>query len=121
MDRATLNRLAQSGFETVTGDELSTLAPWCRDWCEATGDGRYCIISDALASIDTWWSDHNDSVPAKLLEEISAVLRRDLPAVLSEDDLSSASMLAATMRRSIAQHLLPVSEWEARGCAHRSS
>lgn len=50
MDKRTFSQLASVGLSAGPGKVLTDLWVWCRDYCEASGDARYCLIGDTLRS-----------------------------------------------------------------------
>lgn len=121
MDSYALRRLASEGLEAAQGDDLTGLALWCRDYCEASGDARYCSVGDALRSLDEWRQEHDErgGVPYALLNEIDRIIKAWLPDILDLDDPADASQLARTLRQEVQSLLLGPDEWVARGYAVR--
>lgn len=117
MDSSTLERLARDGFAAVPGDQLTDLAVWCRDYCEASGDGRYCSVGETLRSIDDWWREHDEpgGVPTELLREIEHEVMSWLPAVLAAVTPGDGAALARTMREAVQARLLGPSDWRRDG------
>lgn len=117
MDSSTLRRLANEGLAAAPGDELTDLAIWCRDYCEASGDGRYCSLGETLRSLDDWRQQHDErgGVPAGLLRDIERVIKAWLLAILDAEDPAEGSQLARTLRQEVQSLLLDPAEWAARG------
>ena len=117
MDLQTLRSLPD-GLLAGSG-ALTSVAIWCRDWCAATGDGRYCILGEALGALDEWWSEHNErgGVPTALLAELQAVLASRLADVLDAPLPADGASLAALLRDEVCALLLPASAWVANGYA----
>ena len=113
MDSSRLRSLAAEGFEVVPGDLLTTLAAWCREWCVATGDARFCIIGDTLAALDEWRREHDEAggVPTRLLDDIESHLTRNLAMSISAERPVDGAYWADTMRREVLPLLLPPSQW----------
>lgn len=118
MDRQALEQLAGRGLGAeFLPEELPGLAAWCRDWCEASGDARYCVLADALA----WLDDAVDEqgVPKQLIERINAELTRYLPAILELDDIAGAASMARILRERIQSLPWSLDAWVAEGWASR--
>jgi hypothetical protein len=109
-----LEALAADGFKAVRPEELGDLAAACREYCENTGDGRYCILADVLSAMDDWWSEHNESggVPQYIVHDLEGVLGSHLLPVLRSDNLAEAAMLATMLRREIEPKLTGPSGWK---------
>lgn len=103
MDYSTLSRLGAEGLAAVPGDQLTTLADWCEDWAEATGDARYCFIARALGAVAGWREEHDEAggVPAEFLSEIDSLVRAELPAALAAETPSHGAHLAADLCRQV--------------------
>lgn len=113
MDSSTLRRFAEEGFRAVPGHALADLAVWCRDYCEISGDARYCSIGEALRRVDEWRTEYDESggVPTALLSQIDHVVRRDLPAILDAATPADGSLLARGFREEVTGFLLPPERW----------
>ena len=119
MDSSTLRRLAADGFSAIPGSQLRDLAAWCQDWCEATGEVRYCILAGTLASIDDWLGEHG--VPQALSHEVQLILRSGIPAILDAEP-SSGALLAVSMREEVAPLLISsTKDWIEQGYAEGPS
>lgn len=115
MDSSTLRRLAAEGFSAVPDSQLRDLAAWCQDWCEATGEGRYCILADMLARIDDWLGEHG--VPVALFQQVELALGSWIPAIMDADP-SSGALLAVGMREEVGPLLMSsTKDWTERGYA----
>lgn len=121
MDHETLERLAADGLSALPGNQLHDLAVWCWDWCEVTGDGRYCSLWRTLDDLDAWLSEHEErgGVPRALAKEIDGLIRSRLGEVLQADSPESGAVLARNLRIEVAERLLPPSEWVSEGWAAR--
>ena len=121
MDSSALERLAAEGLSATPGNELTDLAVWCRDYCEASGDGRYCSVGDTLRSLDDWRVEHDErgGVPSALLTQIDRVIKSWLPDILALEDPADATQLARTLREEVQSLLLGPAEWVERGYAER--
>lgn len=121
MDSSSLRKLATDGFAAAPGDEFTDLAVWCRDYCEASGDGRYCSLAETLKSLDDWRREHDErgGVPNALLNEIEHAIKTWLPDILDAEDAADGSQLARTLRQEVQSMLLGPSDWVDRGYAER--
>jgi hypothetical protein len=117
MDQHKLEQLADRGFRSVGLSELEPLGLWCRDRCEHSGDGRYCLVGETLCALADWWEecDERGGVPSALLSEIEAELMGSLRHIIFDDDFASAAMAAGRLRRSIQVRLLAPTDWRAYG------
>lgn len=106
---------------SANGSEIGDLATWCHDWCIASGDARFCVLSEVLDDIDRWWTEHDErgGVPSALLEQIDTCLRPGLTTVLELEDAAVAAQIANDLRAEVASHLLPAREWVRRGYARQ--
>jgi hypothetical protein len=116
VDQSMLETLAFDGIAGVGGNMLASLADWCWDWCEATGNGAYASISVTLRRIDRWWSEYS-AIPTVILESLDDLLRRDLPHILAAEDPSSAAQMARSLRLEAEALLLPPEQWPTRSLA----
>jgi hypothetical protein len=116
VDSSTLRRLGEGGFDAVPWDELHDLSEWCRDWCETTGDGRFCVLADVLRMIYQWDSQ---GVPTDLLTRVEAALTA-IPGIM-DADVTSGTLLAVGLREEVGSSLLSPGEWIAQGYASRGS
>lgn len=113
MDLYELTKLASGGFAAVPASKLADLSMWCRDWCDETGDGRYCILSQTFEAIAVWWGEHDayGGIPQPLAARLDQALQGALPGLLAEPDLTVAAHLASTLREQLLGLLLPVESW----------
>ncbi len=118
MDSSTLRRLGEGGFDAVRVSQFPDLAAWCQDWCQATGDGRYCILARVLGMIDEWWSDQG--VPEELGREVERTLTSKIPAIIEAESPASGAAFAVGLREEIASLLLTPAAWVERGYAEPS-
>lgn len=111
MDSFALRRLAEQGFSGDT--QLTDLAVWCIDFCEASGDARYCSVGQALRSLDEWWSRYDESggVPAEFLRRIEEVVKGRLPDILDTESAADAAPLARLFRQEVESLLFDVRDW----------
>lgn len=98
MDQSELRRLASQGLGSFPPEGLTDLAEWCRDFCWASGNVRYCILNDVFAMIHRAW---DAPVLASTSNAISDVLWLELPPLLTEQENEAARVLAVAMRSSI--------------------
>lgn len=113
VDHSMLEVLADEGIAGVGGNMLGSLADWCWDWCEATGNGAYASISVTLRRIDRWWSEYS-AIPTVILESLDDLLQRDLPHILATEELPSAAQMARSLRLDVEALLLPPEQWPTR-------
>jgi hypothetical protein len=116
VDSSTLDRFADIGFAAVPGGALRDLAAWCCDYCEATGDARYCAIGRMLLAVDEWWSQYDESggVPSGIVQQVETLIRRDLPAILGQDSPADAGVLARLLRQEVTALLVGPERWPLR-------
>ncbi len=109
MDMDLLRRVAGAGLENLDPAAARSLGIWLTDWCEQGGDGRYCILGDALQSLDDWREQHEEAggVPTYLLAEIDSELVKWLPEIMRAKDPASGAALATVLKREIMVRLLP--------------
>lgn len=84
MNLASLRKPASNDLRDA---DLRDVAALCWDWCEASGDGRYCSLGRTLKSIHGWWAEHDErgGVPTAVLDDLGLVLRRDLPRIIKRN------------------------------------
>lgn len=107
---ARLDRLASSGFSAVPPSAFADLAQDCWDWCEASGDGRYCSLSRMLTAVDAWWSEY-EAIPRSLSDAIESTLKAWLGDVLTAPDAATGANLARLLRQQVLALLLPPQRW----------
>jgi hypothetical protein len=110
MDQGTLRALAEEGFGAVPPNEFEHLARDCWDWCEATGDGRYCSLAHTLAAVSSWWSEY-EAVPRSLSEDIERVFLAWLGDIMACEDRAAGANLARLFRQEVLSMLLPPQRW----------
>lgn len=117
MDSSTLRALAHGGFQAVPASQFVDLAAWCRDYCEASGDARYCAVGTAFGAVGVWWDEHDEAggIPSKLADEIETTITRWLPQVLEFQDPADAAPMARALREEVQALLLPPAKWVERG------
>lgn len=97
--REHLDRLAAGGTTAVPVDQFEDLAEWTRDWCIATGDARFCVLSEMLRQLFEIYGEQGVRVSAA--RELDAMLVRELPGVLEADEAGSGAQLAEALRRAV--------------------
>lgn len=103
MSRESLQQLVDGGLIALPPARLGEVAAWCWDWCEATGDGRYCGLSKTLEIISDWFERHDKygGVPTDTVRELDEFLARELPSVLAAVDPASGTMLGRELREAV--------------------
>lgn len=92
-------RLAELGLADLPPSQLGSVAESSWEWCEATGDGRYCLIWQILTMVDDWFGDPGEGAMANnFFMRLDAILRRELPGVIDAATAQVGCALAATMR-----------------------
>lgn len=112
MDLTRLEHLASEGFVAVGPDEFGDLWRWCWDWCEATGDGRFCTLADLLRTVDQWW-DECQVVPTTLARAIEQRFMEGLPAILAADTPQAGCHFARLLRQETLGFLKSPEDWPA--------
>lgn len=110
MSLAQLERLSQDGLAGFPVTGFGDLALWCWDWCEATGDGRYCSISYTLAAVNRWW-DQYGVVPQAIAAEIDVHCREELALAVAAMDHSEGVYFARLFRQKVVALLRPPEDW----------
>lgn len=87
--REDLVRLALNGLAAYPPAGLGDLCSWCRDWCLAAADVRYCALADALQVVADWFDDRG-GVLSSSMKELDVALQQNLPHIIDEDDASVA-------------------------------
>lgn len=112
MDLTTLEHFSRRGFRAVTPERLGDLWRWCWDWCEATGDARFCSLAETFRAIDQWWDEYH-VVSTTLAATIEQQLLRGLPAVLSAPSPEDGCHFARLLRQDVLPLLKPPADWPA--------
>jgi 5'-deoxynucleotidase YfbR-like HD superfamily hydrolase len=112
VDLATLERFSRDGFAAVTPDELNDLWRWCWDWCEATGDARFCSLADLFRAIDQWWEEYQ-VVSTTLARTIESRLVSGLDDVLTAESADEGCHFARLLRQDVLPLLRPPADWPA--------
>src|SRR5215217_1232461 len=81
VDQASLRRLAEQGLAPFPPAAIGSLADWCWDMGETTGDARYCSLWRALSWIGDLFDD-TCGVPTAAVERLDMTLREWIPAIL---------------------------------------
>jgi hypothetical protein len=97
LDRQDLSRLAERGVAAFPPANLSTLAEWCWDFGESSGDARYCSLWRTLSMVAAPF-DQDDALSSAVVARIDSVLRTSLPDVLTADSAADGSLLARALR-----------------------
>lgn len=90
-----LSRLSEGGLAAFPPTALTDAATWARQFCWASGDVRYCIISETLFRIDRWWDF--DTPYLETVRRLDVVLKDLLRASLIESDPETARYLALAL------------------------
>jgi hypothetical protein len=106
-----LQLLATNGFAAVPPLRFGELADACWDWCEATGDGRFCSLARTLSLVSQWWSEY-EAVPTLLSLEIEREFILWLGDVLDSEDLAAGAMSSRCLRQAVIALLLPPQRWD---------
>lgn len=101
MDLQSLARLADEGIASFPPYALSDLSEWCWDYCEATGDARYCSLSSAIHAIANLFDGGRGQPSTTLVSRIDDLLREAIPDVLSADTQDHGSQLSRILRLAI--------------------
>lgn len=112
MDIGTLERFSRDGFTAVAPDQLADLGRWCWDWCEATGDGRFCSLAALFHAIDQWWDEYQ-VVSTTLARTIEVTLIAGLGDVLAAGSPEEGSHFARLLRQAVLPLLRPPADWPA--------
>lgn len=112
MDVTTLDRLAAHGFSAVSPERFGDVWRWCRDWCEATGDARYCSLSELFRAINQWWDEYG-VVSTPVAAAIERTLMQGLPAVLAAPSPVEGTHFARLLRQQVLPLLAPPERWPA--------
>jgi hypothetical protein len=104
--RSQLRRIASEGLGAFPPAALSHAADAARDFCWASGDVRFCVLSDLLLVLDELWEG---PVESALVDQIDRILAEELPAILHHADPDTGRVLALACRtRVIALISLPL-------------
>jgi hypothetical protein len=93
------------GVRALPPDLLDTLAPWCWDWGETTGDARFCSLSRSLQILADTFDKRGESggPPAPFVDQVDDLLRADVPSVLDATSAEEGSLLARALRQELAR------------------
>jgi len=95
MTEELLLTLAAGGLEAVPIEQFGFLEMWCRDWCVATGDGRFCIVSELLREIDA--ATYDQGLALSVAEQVDRAIRSELPHILSAETPASGAQQAQAL------------------------
>lgn len=101
MDQSSLLRLADRGLGAFPPERLTDLAAWCRDWVDATGDGRYCSVAQALERIGAPF-ESDELLSTATVRRLDLVLQQELPAIVRAETAEIGALLARAMRERLA-------------------
>lgn len=101
MDEAELERLAAHGLSAILPVErLRTVADYCWDHGETSGDARYCSLWRTLDEICEVFEDAG-YMRTRTVDRIDQVFRRHLPGVLSASSAEEGALQARRLREEI--------------------
>jgi hypothetical protein len=100
MDHQSLRRLADDGLAAYPPVDITTLADWCWEYGEATGDARYSSLWRALRSIVCSFED-TDALPTLTVMRIDALLRESVPDIVDAESPEAGAQLARRMREDL--------------------
>lgn len=101
LDQFSLRRLADDGLARFPPARLHEAAEWCWEFGAATGDARWCLLSRTLARLAAPFVDSIGALPSELVDQIDAVLREQLPDVLSATSAVEGASLARLLDESL--------------------
>jgi orotate phosphoribosyltransferase len=95
VDYSYLAILAKHGFQGLPASRLGDLATWCKDWCAATTDAKYCFLSDVFENIYCHWIEEDEygGLPESHADALNRLFIESLPRILSEGDSTVAISL----------------------------
>jgi hypothetical protein len=105
VDLNSLLRLSSGGIAQYPPSELATLADWCWDRGETTGDARYCSLSRSLTHIAKLFED-DQGVPGGLINALDQLLSSRVSGILEADTAEIGASLARSLREEIVLELL---------------
>jgi hypothetical protein len=101
LDEAELERLVELGVRALLPVErLRTVADYCWDRGETTGDARYCSLSKTFGYIVKLLEDYG-AIEARTLDSVDRALQRDLGAVLAADTAEAGALLGRSLREEV--------------------
>lgn len=103
MDRNSLLRLANDGIARFPPADLQTLADWCWDYGEATGDARYCSLWRCLDLLAERFAQF-EALAAEDVSFYDGLLRACMADILD----ASESALAASLARQLREQMFEV-------------
>jgi hypothetical protein len=100
VDQHSLRRLAADGVAAFPPSGLTTLADWCWDYGEATGDARYCSLWRTFTAIAAAFEDL-EAVDSSAVTRIDHLLRSEIPEILDAPDAAEAAGIARRLREGV--------------------
>ena len=100
MDQASLYRLAEQGLARFPPTALNSLADYCWDRSEATGDARYSSLWRTIAWINDLFDDYG-GLPTDLVNNLDGILRARLAGVLEAGSPEEGAHLGRLMREDL--------------------
>lgn len=104
MELSDIYRLGESGISAFPPSSLSTASDWLWDFCEATGDARYCSLSVSLRTVANAFDEH-DALPTTTVRDADKLFADRLPYILNARDRADASSSARSLREDLAAAL----------------
>jgi len=95
-----LSDLLAGGFDAAPPSTLADIAADTKDKCWATGDVRYCIVSDCLEILDSCWGD-DGAVRSSVVADLDQWIRGELAQSVAEPDPEAGRYLALSARSSL--------------------
>jgi hypothetical protein len=100
LDLNSLLRLASSGVSSYPPADLPTLADWCWDHGETTGDARYCSLWRSLSAIVDLFDAHG-AVPVAVTAALDRIFQESLPDIVAAPDVEVGAGMARALRESV--------------------
>jgi hypothetical protein len=100
VDRASLLRLAEQGVAAFPPAAIGSLADWCWDMGETTGEARYCSLWRTLSWIGDLFDD-SGGVLTEAVECFDRTLREWIPAILDATAPAEGSHFGRLMREEL--------------------
>jgi hypothetical protein len=107
-----LKSLAEGGVSVVPATRFQPLSVWCRDQCVATGDGRFCILSDVFVLLDEVIGEQG--LPSSVMADVDVVLRSGLPGILQATTSGSGAQQASHLLEKLQLLKLHPHSWKER-------
>lgn len=112
---ASLRRLAEVGLSAFPLAALEEASADAWAWCEATGDGTYCVLSRVLDMMDDWFPGEGHGVAVSFLRRVADILTRELPGVLKPCETRSTRRYPARSRVSPSSNAPAIAIWSRSG------